>query len=619
MIGELGWDAWLTAGVVLAMTVLLAREVGRPDMVLLGSLVALLFFGVVPPEMAFAGFSSSAVLSIAALYVVAAGVQRTEALARADRLLLARRGPFGWALFRLMGTAAVLSAFVNNTPLVAILIPRLQRWAEARGISPSKVMIPLSYAAVLGGTATLIGTSTNLVVSGLLKESAGLSIGFFDLTWIGLPAAVVGIAYFALVGHRLLPGRATPARRSSSEEEKGHEAAPSGAARGPFGDGRPYHIELRLGEGSPLVGRSPAEAQQAVPAGAHLEEVHPAVAAAAPDALSPNGPPTGRLAAGDVLRFSATPAALAHLLATDGLERTGTAPDGGAQPPRTMLFEAVLAGTSPLVGRSLSAADFERHYQASVLAVQRRDAPLRRPLRERPLRAGDLLLLEAPNDFHRQHSLDRADFSLVAPYLVAVPARRAQKAPVALALFLGMIGAAALGLLPLVTAAFAAALAMIATGCLRLDEARRGVDVPVLLMIGAAFGIGKTVEETGLAAAIAAAALSPLEALGPMAVLGGVYLVTTVMTELLTNAAAAALVLPVALEAAARLGLDPLPFALAVAVAASAGFATPFGYQTNLMVMGPGGYRFTDFVRAGVPLNLIVMAVALFMLWLVWM
>ena len=591
---DLHWHAWYTLGVLALMIGALVKEVARPDLVLLGCLGLLLVAGVVTPEAAFAGFSNPATLTIASLFVVAAGVQRTDALAALDRVLFSEKARgLPLVLLRLMAPTALLSAFVNNTPLVAMLVPRLQGFAARTGVAPSRIMMPLSYAAVLGGMITIIGTSTNLVVSGLLLASTGQGLGFFSVTWAGLPAALAAIAYFAAVGYRALPERrpASPFARSGAAD---------------------YHFEVRVSEGSPLAGRTVEEAGLRALGHAYLTHLHRGSHVVGP--LTPHEV----LLPGDVLAFTGGEAALDELLERPGLERAAPGLHANGQ-DRLPLFEAVVSGSSGLVGKTLREADFRERFGGVVLAIQRREERITDALGRVPLRPGDLLLVEARPGFHERWSADRAEFYLVAPRRPGRPGARRKKAPLALGLFGAMVAVSALGLVPLVTASFVAALGTLATRCLRASETREAIDVPVLLMIAAALGIGQAVEAAGLAEALARVVVSASAGLGPLGVLAVLYVAANVMTELLTNSAAAALLVPVALAAAADLGADPVPFAVAVAIAASAGFATPFGYQTNLMVMSAGGYRFMDFVRAGLPMNLIVAVVALAAIWLVWL
>jgi len=431
------------------------------------------------------------------------------------------------------------------------------------------------------------------VVSGLLQAMTGSGLGFFDLTWVGLPAAAVAILYFAFVGHRALPERQTTERLT--------DIATNG-----------YHFELSVGEGSLLAGKTVEEAGLRALGEAYLAHI-----IREDHVVGPVGP-HDVLQHADTLVFVGDVNWLDRLLAQPGLERATphVAPGGYTRLP---LFEAVVSDTSRLVGKTLREVGFRDQFGGVVLAIRRRGEPLTNALGRIPLKAGDLLLIEAREGFAEKHSASREDFFLVAPCRPGLPATQRTKAPLALGLFGVMVLIAGLDVVPLVTAAFVAGLGMIATGCLRLSEARQAVDLPVLLMIAAALGIGSALEATGLAAAVAGLVLDATAGLGPFAVIAALYLATNVTTELLTNAAAAALFVPVALAAAADLQIDPTPLAVAIAVAASAGFATPIGYQTHLMVMSAGSYRFGDFVRAGLPLNLIVMAVALVMIWLVWL
>ncbi len=593
ILSTLGWQAWVTAGVIVAMMGALVREWARPDLVLLGGLAGLLLVGVVTPEQAFAGFSNSAVITVAALFVVAAGVERTGALGFLDHLLFPKKtARLGWALPRLMFSTAGLSAFLNNTPIVALFVPRVQTWASRRNVSASKLLIPLSYAAITGGMITLIGTSTNLVVSGLMEAEGYAGLGFFDVTWVGLPAALAMMLYMTLVGHRLLPVR----QKQGAMAEDGL---------------RDCLFEVRVAQGSPLVGQTIEEAGLRSLGAAYLGHVRRA------GRVIPASPEVG-LQAGDVLTFAGDLAMLEALLQRPGLERTLRAVEDD-QYETLPLDEAVVAASSNLVGKTLREAAFRDHYQGVVLAIQRKDEQVEGPLGRIPIKAGDLLLVEARNGFDSHWNATRDEFYLVAPRRPTQAKPQRWKAALSLLIFAAMIGAMASGLVSVVTASFAAALAVIATRCLRAHEARRAVDVQVLVVIAAALGIGKAVEASGLAALMATGLLTATGSLGLVATLVALYLATNVLTELITHKAAAVLMLPVALSVAASLNLNPSAFAVLIAVAAAGSFATPIGYQTNLMVMAAGGYRFKDYLRVGIPASLIIMAVAVTVIYLHWL
>jgi di/tricarboxylate transporter len=606
----LGPDAWITGAVVLGLVGALMADWGRPDLVLLSGVAVLLVAGVVTPSQAFAGFSNSAVLTVGALYVVAGGVQHTNALSKLDRVLFPDTTRLGPLLARFMVPTSVLSGLLNNTPIVAMLIPRLQAWADEQGLPASKLMIPLSYAAITGGMMTLVGTSTNLIVAGLMEAEGYEPLHLFDVTWVGVPAALVVIAYFVLGGHRLLPDR-------------------GGAAAG---------VEQTLGENmfevtvtapSPIVGQTVAEAGLRDLGDAYLTHVRRGEQVL-------QGRPDRGLEESDILAFNGSLAARERLLGRPGLSRTLPHPDDPRDDPARYetlpLYEAVIAESSDLVGTTLGEANFREQYQGVVLGIQRQDEPVTSPVGTTELQAGDLLIVEAPDDFEQRWSSgSREEFYLVAPR--DGRARRSDasgddgedetdrsgRAPIALGLTGAMVLAAATGLVPIVTAAFLAALLMIVTGCIRAAEAQRALNVQVLVVIAAALGVGKALQTTGLAKAVAQSVLSVTEPFGPVAVLVALYLLTNLLTEIITNNAAAVLMLPIAMAAASSLGAPPIAFGLLVAVAASASFLTPIGYQTNLMVMAPGGYRFSDYARVGWPVTLLVMTTSVTVISLLWL
>ncbi|WP_423816082.1 SLC13 family permease [Salinibacter ruber] len=609
LLGSLSLNAWITVAVVMGVVGALMADVGRPDLVLLSGLSVLLVSGVVSPDQAFAGFSNAAVLTVGALYVVAGGVQHTDALSALDRVLFADTTRLGPVLARFMVPTSVLSGLLNNTPIVAMLTPRLQEWADAQNIPASKLMIPLSYAAITGGMMTLIGTSTNLIVAGLMEAEGYDPLSLFDVTWVGVPAALVVMAYFVLGGHRLLPDRGTSA--PAAERRLGQNM-----------------FEVTVTAPAPIVGQTVAEAGLRDLGDAYLTHVRRGT-----EVLQ--GRPGRPLEQGDVLAFNGSLAARERLLERPGLSRTLPAPDGAHDDPARYetlpLYEAVIAESSNLVGTTLGEANFREQYQGVVLGIQRQDEPVTSPVGTTELQAGDLLIVEAPDDFEeRWSSGSREEFYLVAPRDGRArqggspehddeETDRSGRAPIALGLTGAMVLAAATGLAPIVTAAVLAALLMILAGCIRPAEAQRALNVQVLVVIAAALGIGKAIETTGLATAAAQGVLSVAEPFGPVIVLVALYLLTNLLTEIITNNAAAVLMLPVAMAAASSLGVPPVAFGVLVAVAASASFLTPIGYQTNLMVMAPGGYRFSDYARVGWPVTLLVMGTSVGIISLVWL
>ena len=584
------WELGLTLVVVALLLASLIREWLAPDVSMLCAVVLLTLGGVITPAQAFGGFADPALITIAALFVVAAGVRSSQALSFLYPLMAPRSPSVPAAIARLMIPTALISAFVNNTPIVAILAPLVQRWAAAAKIAPSKLLIPMTYATTLGGMMTLIGTSTNLMVAGLLAQEGLPRLGFWDLAAVGGPAAAAGILYFLFVGHRLLPDH-----RGALEADR-------------FGL-RSYQFELRVRRGSPLAQKSVEEAGLRSLQGAFLAHV-----LREGEILGPVAPEQ-LLHEGDVLAFVGSPGVLDDLVETGRLERVVT-PVDQAQHRSLPLFEAVISASSGLVGRSLRDADFRERYQAVVLGIHRQGRRLEGSIGQTELESGALLLIEARAGFEAA-ALPSGDFYLVAPLARSEQGSR-RLAPVAFTILGLVVLMGTLTGVPLVSVAVAAAMAMVLLRVITPSEARRGIDLSVLVVIAAGLGIGSAMQQSGLASVIADGIVGLTMPLGAIGVLAGIYLATNVLTEFLTNTAAAVLMFPVGVAVAADVGASPLAFAVTIAIAASAGFTTPIGYQTNLMVMGPGGYRFMDYVRVGLPLNALVAAVAIPIIVMVW-
>lgn len=575
------WEAVVTGVLVLLMVGVLATGRWAPDAVMLGVLLALLILGILEPAQAVGGFANEGVITVGMLYVLATGLRETGAMnAVTDRLLGRPRSALG-AQARLAAPVVGLSAFINNTPIVAMFLPTLGSFARRAGISPARLFMPLSFASILGGVCTLIGTSTNVVVARLVNESGltgpdgePLSFGMFTITRVGLPIAVVGLAYMLLFGRRLLPDRAP--------------AAPIKSAG--------YHASLRVGPGCPAAGKTVEQAGLRGLPGVFLARIE-----RDGDLVGAVGPDTP-VRVGDELVFVGDLQALVELQQMRGL--TPSDRDGrGDYRPDLRLTEAVVAAESSLVGSTIREAGVRTRFGAVVVAVRRQGQDLPGRLGDIRLRAGDTLLLEAPTGFARRVA-GGSDFYLTSE--VGAPAAlRHERAWVALGVLAGLIGLISFEILDTMTAAMLAAALMVLTRCCTGSQARRGVDFQILVVIGAAFGIAEAMETTGLASAVAGGIVSAASGLGPWGLLAGVYALTVLFTACMTNNAAAVLMFPIAVAIAAREGVNPMPFAIAVAVAASCEFSTPIGYQTNLMVMGPGGYRWSDYLRFGGPLTLL--------------
>lgn len=592
ILAELNWDAWVTLAIILLMLCALIKNLARPEFILLAALGCLLLFGILTPEKAFAGFSNQAVLAVGALFVVAAGVQNTGALLFIDRIFFPNSPKLPLAIAQMMLVTAFISAFLNNTPTVAMLIPRVQDWCKKTGVSTSKVMIPLSYAAIVGGMTTLIGTSTNLLVAGLMQASGYESLKLFDFFWVGVPAALCTILYFALVGHHLLPNRGDTKLQTTTSQT--------------------CVFDLRVSETASFIGKSIEAAGLRSLKEAYLVHLlrQGQSILSAPDLL---------LQPGDILTFLGTPQLLEQLLEKSGLERVHISQDTDKS-STLPLFDAVVAPGSNLIGKSLRAVGFREHYRGIVLGIHRHETDIEGPLSMVPIKAGDLLLIEAKTGFDSRWNQNKDEFYLVAPRQRSEQTRlQSDKAPLALLILTGVIFLAAIGLADIATTAFIGALAMILTGCLPEREARKAIDMSVLIIIASSLGLGQAIEGTGLAKVIAHLITEQAAVWGALAVLAAIYFATSLLTEIITNNAAAALMLGIAMLAAQELGAPPKAFALAVAIAASASFMTPIGYQTNLMVLSAGSYRFSDFIKTGIFVNLIVAVISLAMIQLIWL
>ncbi len=584
------WQAVFTLMMLVGVLGTLALTRVSADLVLMSALALLLVFGILGPLEALAGFANPGVITIATLYVVAAGLKETGAVQWIARLLLGHPKTQRGAQLRMIAPTGVLSGFMNNTAVVAMFIPAIQDWAQRLGIPASKLLLPLSYAAILGGTCTLIGTSTNLVVDGMLQSRLGINLGLFELAWVGVPLLVVGGAFLVLVGHRLLPDRG-----GLSEE---------------LDQVREYGVEVEVESPGPLVGKTIAQAGLRALTYGYLTEIDRdgrLITAVEPDRT---------LQAGDKLYFVGAPECASELRRIQGLKpANGSVHKLEMENHQRCLVEVVLGPEFPALNKTIRDSRFRTRFNAVILSVSREGKRVPGKLGDITFRMGDTLLLEASHQFVEQYRF-RRDFLLVSALNDSTPPDF-RKAPRALGILAVMVLLSASGLLSILEAAFIAAGAMIVSGCLTASRARRSVDLPVLVVIAASFALGNAMTETGAAQWVAGLLLGwgPLT---PWVALAMVYVLTAVFTEVITNNAAAVLMFPIAMAVSEQLGVSVLPFAIAVMFAASASFITPLGYQTNLMVYGPGRYQFTDYVRIGMPLSILVAGVAIGLIPMVW-
>lgn len=606
-VSGLGWEGWATMFVVIGVLVALARDWAGADIVLLAGAALLMVLGTIgadnklPSAREMAGvFGNDGLLTVGVLYIVAAGLTETGGLSLITERMLGRPKSVLGAQVRMTAPVAAISAFMNNTPVVAMFVPVINDWCKKSRLSPSKLFMPLSYAAILGGICTLIGTSTNLVVQGLMIQTQQSQIaahkldpsvqvtmptlGFWDLGAVGFPAAVVGLLYIFFASRWLLKDR----KPASATLENPRE----------------YTVEMLVQPGSAIDGQTIEHAGLRHLPGAYLMEIQrddETLVAVGPEQV---------LRGNDRLIFVGVVDSVVDLQKIRGLVPATDQVYKLAEPRHNrVLIEAVVSNACPIAGMTIREGRFRTRYDAAVIAVHRNGQRINKKIGDIILEAGDTLLLEAHPNFQNIHRNSR-DFYLVSAVQDSQP-RRHERAWIALAIMLVMVVAMSFeSYVPVLVAASTAAGLMLLSGCCSVEQARRSIDWSTLLAIGAAFGIGLSMKTSGAAEFLAQHMIAVFHGFGPWGVLIGVYAITLLFTEVVTNNAAAALAFPIAHSAAAAMGVSFMPFAIVIAIAASAGFATPLGYQTHLMVYGPGGYRFSDFLRFGLPLDLLVMLVA---------
>jgi di/tricarboxylate transporter len=547
--------------------------------------------GVIGIQDAVSGFANPGMLTVAALFLVVAGLRETGAVEWLSQGILGRPKSHREALVRLVFPTGALSIVLNNTPLVAMFIPVVMDWSKKIGLRPSQLLMPLSFGTVLGGLCSVIGTSTNLVVAGLIITHTDLPpIKLFEPAWVGVPALIVGGIYLVWLGPKLLPARTSSMDSLSNPRE--------------------YTVEMLVQEGSPLVGKTIEDAGLR-----HLEATY-LVDIERGDTNIPAVGPEERLHANDRLIFVGVVEAIKDLQNMRGLTpATNQIFKLDAPRYRRRLFEAVVSNSCPVVGQTIREGRFRTRYGAAVLAVARHGERVRAKLGDIELRAGDTLLVEADPNFGTNYRQSR-DFFLVSMLEDSTP-RQHDRAPYAFAILVGMIAIATFTKVGMLPAAALAACLMVLFRCCTVAQARQSVNGPVLVIIACALGFERALDQSGAASAVANGIIG-VAGDNPWLVMIGIYIATMLVTEVITNNAAVALMFPIAVSASAEMGVSLMPFAIVLMMAGSAAFATPIGYQTNLMVYGPGGYRFTDFTRVGLPLNFLVAAVVIALTPFVW-
>ncbi len=584
-------------GLIVLALGLFAYERVRIDATAVIVMTLLMLTGILDPAAALSGFSNIATVTVAAMFVLSAGLRLTGALAPVSRVLsdLGERNPW-LALVTMMVVVGVVSGFINNTAAVAIFIPVVIGLARDIGVSPSRLLMPMSFASMFGGVATLIGTSTNLLVNSIAQENGMEPFRMFEFTPLGVVLFVAGFAYL-LITVRFIPDRRAGTGQDLSER---FEIAP-------------YITEVVLGDGAAGVGEAVADNVLVRNLDVDIIEV-----------LRNGEPLSGaagqlQLREGDVLRVRAGAREINQLLALEGvaLMRPGHEQlDRDIETERDALVEAVIAPDSQLGGQTVDEVNFPGRFGAQVLALRQHGQLQQEDLRNAVLGGGNSVLLKIDRERLAELEQEQEEFVVVSE--IVVPGIRRDKLSIALLTIAAVVITAALGIVPIVVGAVTGSLVMVAGGCLTAEEAYEAINWKVIFLLAGVIPLGVALEQTGGAALIADTVVRELSFLGPTAVLGAFFVMTQLFTAIISNNATAVLFAPIAIGAASNLGVDARPFLFAITVAASMSFLTPIGYQTNTMIYGPGEYRFTDFTRIGGPLTLLVAVVATLLIPQIW-
>ncbi len=586
------FQAILVGLIIIMMVVALVKELLRPGLILFIVLVLFIGLGIISANEALAGFSNKGMITIAVLFLVSEGIRETGGLNYLAKVMLPKKALSVPKLYlRTLLPVSGLSAFLNNTPVVIIFAPIFKRWAEKVNLPASKFLIPLSYATILGGTCTLIGTSTNLIVHGMMLESGFKGLGMFEIGKVGIFVLIVGFIYLTIFGNLLLPGKRVKKTYT-------------------FVDFREYYFDTIVRRGSPLIGqiierRKSEKLKDFVVSSIHRKGV-----------TIKTGKEKYKIEEGDHLLLAGKSDTVEALQDIKGLELSClTNVDADFRNKALRQIEVVISPRFPGIGKTIGEYDFLSHYNAIVMAVHRSGARIAKNVKDVVLKPGDNLIFLTTDKFIEDWGDSRIFYTTSYLGDISKPERR-DKMWFSLIIVLGMVlGATFLNEIKIYGSTsldmfFFAALAVVVMSIFGILPAKRytkAISWDVLITIACAFGISKALQNSGVADAIASFTIGIFKRYGPVGVLAGIYLITMLFTEIITNNAAAALCFPIAYAASQQLGVDPRPFFITICIAASASFSTPIGYQTNLIVQGIGNYRFTDYLKVGLPLNILTM------------
>ncbi|MFW5793616.1 MAG: SLC13 family permease [Bacteroidota bacterium] len=580
--------------ILVIAVVLFATEKLPVDLVALLIMALLIVLGIVTPEQGVSGFSNSATITVASMFILSSALFRSGAVVKLGLLMAGLfKYSFWLGIFCLMIVVGIVSAFINNTPVVAIFIPILASAAAKNNMPLAKMLMPLSFASMFGGVCTLIGTSTNILVSGIAAEHGLEPFGMFEMSKLGIIFFVAGIAYMMLVGIHLIPKR-------KSETDLVMK----------FGMGE-YLTEIVLMENAPSVGKAIKDS----PLNKKLEIDIFEIKRYGQKFFMPSD--TMVLEKGDVLKVRCNVEKIRTLQEREGIElKSNLKMQNDIESEDSILIEAVIAPNSDFEGKTIKQIDFKNSYGAIVLAIRHRGEVMRENVANTVLRAGDTLLIEAQTEqfyYLKQLELKGKNTFLIVTQ-VGLPKFKKEKIFTVVFTMLSIIVLASLNILPIMVAALLGCVFLVISGSISMEEAYQAIDWKVIFLLAGAMSLGVAMDESGTANMISLKLVSFAGDLGPVVIVSALFIITSFLTGIMSNNASAVLLTPIAIATAVSMDVDARPFLMAITFAASSSFMTPVGYQTNTMIYGAGNYRFADFLKVGTPLNIIFWIIATFMI-----